>query len=408
MIQKPTQSRLTLTWVISALMLAFCATSFASTFTVKITPKSSGHVLWSTTDPSNNGTISGSGGSFTYTINSSTVILTFVPNPGGSIVKVYSVGDGDDTSWVLSHGNQDSWYGPGENSKLVTVTFSGGTATTTTDPTGAFGFSFPTNNASLTAITDLSGTYTGTTVSVKHPRHYNVSVAQDDSGKLSGVGTVEGIAPQGAVKVNGVLGATATIDTGIIGAITTVNNQPTAQLKGKFDGTIDGAAATASGSGQGPVAVTTNCVNGTASIKANIGGVPYSQNNMPLTLPVSSTAASHIHKSWSIALTITNTASAGAKSSIMASAILTLPNGDHIAYPLKKTKYSSTKGYSLSFKGGTNVTVVPNAVDKKSAVSIKGMTLTKPATTWTPTAGTISYQFLGQKGTADLMTFISH
>jgi hypothetical protein len=295
-----------------------------------------------------------------------------------------------------------SWSGPGENSKKLTVTFSGGTTTTTTDPTGAFGFSFPTNNASLTAITDLSGTYTGVTVSVKHPRHYNVSVAQDDSGKLSGVGTVEGVVPTAGSSVS------PTIDTGIIGAVTTVNNQPTAQLKGKFDGTIDGAATTASGSGQGPVAVTTNCVTGTASIKANIGGVPYSQNNMPLTLPVSSTAASHIHKSWSIALTITNTASAGAKSSVMASANLTLPNGDHIVFPLKKTKYSSTTGYKLSFKGGTNVTVVPNAVDKKTKVSITGMTLTKPATTWTPTAGTISYQFLGQKGTADLMTFISH
>ena len=95
----------------------------------------------------------------------------------------------------------------------------------------------------------------------------------------------------------------------------------------------------------------------------------------------------------------------GAKSAIMASANLTLPNGDHIVFPAKKTKYSA-KGYKLSFKGGTNVTIIPNAVDKKTAISITGMTLTKPGSTWVPTAGTISYQFLGQKGTADLMDFV--
>lgn len=404
MIQKPTQSRRTLAWVIGVLILASCATSLAGTFTVHITPKNSGQVLWSTTNPTGSGVITGSSGSFSYTKNQTYIVLTFIPNTGGSIVQVMT-NEGDDTPYLFGPDhNMDSWNGPGENSKWVTVTFSGGGTTPVIDPTGAFGFSFPTNNALLTAITDLSGTYTGVTISAKHPRHYNVSVAQDESGKLSGVGTVEGVVPQGGSSSN------ATITTGAVGAITTVNNQPTAQLKGKFEGTIDGATTTASGSGQGPVAVSnvggTNVVTGTASIKANVGGVPYSIKNAPLTLPVSPDAASHIHKSWNIALTITNTASASAKSSIMTSALLTLPNGDQISFLPKKTKYSAKTGYSLSFKGGTNITVVPNKVDKKTTVSIKGMTLTKTGTIWNPTAGTISYQFLGQKGTADLMAFL--
>jgi len=392
-----------LTWVLSVLMLASWATAFAGTFTIHITPANSGHVSWTTTEPTANGTITGSGGSFPYTMGSQTdygsqIVLTFVPNTGGSIVKVMT-NEGDDTAWVLAHGNTDEWDGPGENSKTVTVTFSGGATPPAADPTGLFGFSFPTNNALLTAITDLSGTYTGVTVSATHPRHYNVTIAQDESGKLSGMGTVEGIVPGGSPSKAAVSGPIA------FGAITTVNNQPTAQIKGKFVGTIDNVATTASGSGQGPVAVSNNYVTGTASIQANMGGVPYSIKNASLALPVSPTAASHIHKSWSIALTITNTASAGAKSSIMASAILTLPNGDHIAFPLKKTKYSAA-GYSLSFKSGTDVTVQPNALDKKSKVSIKGMKLTKTGSVWNPTAGTISYQFLGQKGTADLMDFV--
>ena len=400
MIQKPTQSRRTLVWVIGMLMLASCATAFATTFTIKITPTGSGQVLWSTTDPTGSGTLTGSGGSFTYTLCQTYVYLTFVPNTGGSIVSVIDAGEGDQTPDLYGAGhNQLMWPGPCE-SKRVTVTFSGGTTPPAADPTGAFGFSFPTNNALLTAITDLSGTYTGVTMSVAHPRHYNVVVAQDESGKLSALGAVEGIVPGGSPSKAAASGPGV-----VLGVITTVNGQPTAQLKGKFQGTIDGAAAAGSASGQGPVAVGniagTNFVTGIATYKADIGGVAYSQNNAPLTLPVSPTAASHIHKSWGIALTITNTASAGAKSSIMTSAILTLPNGDHIAFPLKKTKYSAA-GYKLSFKGGMNGTVM----DKKSKVSITGMTLTKTGSVWHPTAGTISYQFLGQKGTADLMDFI--
>ena len=131
-------------------------------------------------------------------------------------------------------------------------------------------------------------------------------------------GTVDGIdpgvSPSKAAAVPGPI---------VIGAITTVNNKPTAQLKGKFEGTVDGQAAAGSGSGQGPVDVGniggTNVVTGTATYKAKVGEVSYSQKNVPLALPVGPAAASHIHKSWNIALTITNTASAGAKSSIMAS-----------------------------------------------------------------------------------------
>ena len=52
------------------------------------------------------------------------------------------------------------------------------------------------------------------------------------------------------------------------------------------------------------------------------------------------------------------------------------------------------------------MTIDPHAVDKKTKVSITGMTLIKTDSIWNPTAGAISYQFLGQKGTADLMDFV--
>ena len=91
----------------------------------------------------------------------------------------------------------------------------------------------------------------------------------------------------------------------------------------------------------------------------------------------------------------------------MSSAQLLLPNGDTISYPEKLTKYSATKGYTLSFKGGTNVTVMPNRIDKKSSILIKGLTFIQQGSDWNPTGGTITYQFLGQKGTANLLDFVA-
>jgi hypothetical protein len=45
-------------------------------------------------------------------------------------------------------------------------------------------------------------------------------------------------------------------------------------------------------------------------------------------------------------------------------------------------------------------------VDKKSKVMIKGMTLEKQGQVWKPTGGTMSYQFLGQKGQGNLLDFL--
>jgi hypothetical protein len=80
-----------------------------------------------------------------------------------------------------------------------------------------------------------------------------------------------------------------------------------------------------------------------------------------------------------------------------------LPSGETIVYPERPARYSTRTGYSLTFHRGTNITVQPNLTDKKSTISIKGMKLTKTGTTWDPTAGKIRYQFLGQKGVANLM-----
>src|SRR5437867_695504 len=60
-----------------------------------------------------------------------------------------------------------------------------------TIPNGGFQFAFPTNNPLLAAIVDVTGNFNGVTPT--DHRNYNVDVAQDEQGKLSAMGTSDGI-----------------------------------------------------------------------------------------------------------------------------------------------------------------------------------------------------------------------
>jgi len=62
--------------------------TWGGTFTVTIKPTNSGTVAWQTTNPTDGGVFSGSGGHFSFTKNQTDVFLTFFPNVGGSIAKV--------------------------------------------------------------------------------------------------------------------------------------------------------------------------------------------------------------------------------------------------------------------------------------------------------------------------------
>jgi|GEM_PF-1729294 len=392
--------------------------TWGGTFTVTIKPTNSGTVAWQTTNPTDGGVFSGSGGHFSFTKNQTDVFLTFFPNVGGSIEKVMT-DEGDDTAYLTGpNHNMDSWYGPGENSKQVTVTFSGSGPVTSESPTGNFPLTFPSTNPSLTPIIDLTGEYKGVSPFGK-PRAYDIIVAQDESGKLIISGTVEGISTNKITKAantSSLPANTSFLPPYNIGQITTVSTNPTVKIKGSFTGSIDGTnSASVSGSGQAPLVLTpipmkpdSNVIFGTGSYVAKENGVPIHllPTTGPIPIVVSKTAAaSHIHKAWSISLSITNKVNAKTnKPYIGATASLTRPDGDVITYPVQVVKYSTKTGYKLTLKGGTNTTT--HLVDKKSTITITGMMLTKTGAVWHPTAGKLSYQFLGQKGTGDLMLFI--
>jgi hypothetical protein len=267
-------------------------------------------------------------------------------------------------------------------------------------PTGRFNFAFPSNNPLLTAILSIMGSYRGfDSWFGKQKRNYTMDVAQDETGKVVGMGTMDGaINSSGTPEITGA------------GAVTTVNGKPTAQLKGSFSGTFDGVAATASTTLRGPLEATdlgggTAGFFGTGSLKGKAGGVPFSGTRESFNAPDGT--AEHLKKGWTFRLDIVGKQDAKGKVYLAASSQLLLPNGDTIVFPEKKTKYSAQTGYSLTFKGGTNITASPPRVDKKSSILIKGMTLVQDGKTWKPTGGTLTYGFLGQKGTGTLADFIA-
>jgi hypothetical protein len=271
----------------------------------------------------------------------------------------------------------------------------------TPDPVGSFPFSFPKNNPLLTRIINISGNYHGSTHTSSN-RVFNVAVAQDESGKITAMGTLDGVRDKSG---NSEL-------SGSVGSVSTVKGEPSAQLKGSFSGTRDGQTATGSANATGPIEIVdigggTNGVTGTASYRGKIAGVPFAGKNIPLQVPAPDDAIENIRQDWRLQLDLNRKIVKG-KERTVASAKLQLPNGDTLSYPEKSVRYSTKSGYNLSFQSGTNVTANPRRIDRKSSILIKGLTFEEKDGGWQPTGGTINYKFLGQKGTARLMEFVEH
>ena len=281
-------------------------------------------------------------------------------------------------------------------SETGSVAGSGGTRPA---PTGNFPFVYPTGNSLITRIISLIGNYKGTAPGPAK-RQYDIDVAQDESGKLVAMGTMDGVEDQsGSPQI-----------TGSIGAVKTVNGEPTAELKGKFNGTRDGNAATASATASGPVEVAdigggVDGATATATYKGKVAGVPFSAKNVPFELEAPPASVDNLEVDWSVELEL-EAKMVNGKERIFASAVLTRPDGDMISFPEKAVKFSQTKGYNLKFKKGTNITVIPNAIDTKSSVTFTNLDFTDTGGGLAASAGRILYKFLGQSGEANVTDFI--
>ena len=275
----------------------------------------------------------------------------------------------------------------------------GGSGGTRPQPVGNFPFVFPGGNAALTRILSITGNYQGISPSPGQ-RSYTIDAAQDESGKISAMGVVEGIE-----DANG--GSTIAAN---VGSVRTVNGEPVAQLKGSFKGELDGLSTTYKGNASVPLEVIDlspgeQGVQGTGSFTSKLGGVPFSGKNMQVEVPAPPGAIDNLKQAWSLDLDIVPKTIKG-KERAVASAMLVLPNGDTIRFPERVVKYSEQKGYKIAFKKGTNITANPDTLDKKSTVILTGLKFEKTGDEWEPVAGMINYKFLGQSGIEDIMEFV--
>lgn len=375
--------------LVLAAVLAPCGPAAALTWSVTITPKGAGQIDWATSSPVASGTLDASG---TLTVDTGAFLdLTFRAVPGHQLVSVFK--NADDWTFFLDV-NEHFQFGPVSSAHKIAATYA------VISPTGTFQFPFPVGHPALTAIASLTGNYTGVMPGPFTSRAYDLDVAMDEAGKLVVLGTVAGVVPApGADPVGGT------------GAVKTVDGAPTMQLKMSFEGTLDGMPATAKSSGRAELDVVNVGggalgLQGTHSYKAKLGGVPFAEKNAPAHTVFDPGSVDNVAKAWTIALHFAERTDAKGKRYIGADADLVLPDGDTVVFPERKAKYTVAKGYSLSFKNGTNVTIAPPAVATKVKVKIKGMTLVPEGLGWRPTGGTIQYQFLGQKGLANLVDFL--
>lgn len=269
-------------------------------------------------------------------------------------------------------------------------------------PTGKFPLAFPKNNPLLTKILSLTGNYRGTFPSDR-PRDFDVDVAQDESGKLAVMGTVDGIKD---AEGNRELA-------GSVGEIRTVNGTPTLKVGGPFDGILDGKQAEGDVHATVPVEVVDigggiQGITGTASAEGTIGKMPVSVDRFPVELETPPQILKNLNADWSFKLTLKSASGGkGGKSKrILGSAVLVLPNGDTIKFPAKAVKYSKKLGFSIKFTKGTNTSTTPNTTDTKSSVVLSKLNFEKKGGKWKLKSGKIRYEFLGQKGDENLKHFL--
>jgi len=383
--------------VMCLLLLVGTLSAHAVTWTINI-PVKGGDVGVQTTSPSQAKSLTSSA-KVTF-LPGSDVEIIVQPNPGFVLVQALM----DGTPIMFRPGN-DALFTTVYQDSTIEIDFAGSGSSV---PTGKFSFSFPSGNTTLVPVFDVTGNYKGITPSI-YKRAYDLDVAMDEFGKVQCMGTIAGYAQAVTAKQLARAGTFSTQLSGQVGSVKTVNKVATGLFKTTFTGQRDGSDAAFSGTITGPLAPAAlsgggTGLSGTGTFKGKLGDVPYDDKNMPVQVPLDSSSNGNLKKAWTIALTIQQKQVKG-KSMIVASALLTLPNGTVISFPEHSAKYSSTKGYSLSLKQGTNTTLVPNATDKATSVSIKGLLFMQTQSGFVVAGGTIAYKFLGQQGSGNLAEF---
>lgn len=380
----------------------FCvgALTEANAATVKwsviITPTGGGSVVWATSSPAKSGTLLKSG---TLQFDAGAYVdLTFRAQSGFQLTALRKNAD-DILGWLDT--NQHTRFGPVGGPHIIVAVFS------VINPTGDFALNFPVGKA--TEVVDITGNYTGTTPNFGN-RAYNADVAMDESGKLTAMGTMAGVVPEGGGPINA-----------SVGSIKTLNDTPSAQLKAGFSGTVDGNKTSASGAASGPLTLSSAGggnfkLNGVASGRSTINGTRDVSGPSSGDFPVTAAQAAKTKKTWKLDLKFREVVGLTGRKTVYASSILTLPNGDKTSFKERKLAFSPKNGYSTAFSAGTKLDTGGNpildprtgkpVIDRKSRVQIVKMRMVGTPGHWIVTDGLLRYRFLGQKGKGNPKDFI--
>jgi hypothetical protein len=387
--QHPLVTRWHLAWLVTA-ALALAAQASTVKWSIKIAPSGGGQVNYTVSSPAQSGTLTASG---KLEFNEGALIdLTFVPAEGYRISLVMKNLD-NITGWL--DGSNHYRFGPVSSPHVISVVYQ------LINPTGEVPLPFPADPPVGTApVYDGTGHYSGKSPT-KYEREYDFDVAMDESGKVEGMGTVEGITAN-ETPGNAIL---------VAGKVKTVKNEPIATLSASGSGMYDGIEVAGKGSASGSLveldeAVSTAAdvplLNGAGSYSGKKGGVPAKGKNLPVAIPASPDAS----RAWSLLLSLEErqvTVRNKTATKLYAQADLLLPNGDTVRYAEREVKYTARSGFNLKFKGGQNLTA--NVPDKKSSVQIKKLLMRKEGAEWVVVDGQIAYAFLGQKGKGNLADF---
>jgi hypothetical protein len=359
---------------------------------INITPKGCGTVAWHTSSPHVSGILSNSG-PLTFNTNAY-VDLTFTPRAGyqlGSVTKDAVVFTGLD-------GSEHAQFGPVKNKHTFNAVFA------LICPTGSFPLTYPYRLA--TPIIDVTTNLALGTNSV--------DIAMDEAGKIMFEATTDrGLVPKGGGPLHGQLGS-----------VTTVKDIPTLQLQSSFIGALNQGTSsvpvTASVAGTvkwnwKPNGTETTTVTAALTTKYKVAKYPTVQQKTNVTGIVSDDEILAQGKAWGMNLTIREATDAKGKSSLLASAKLSKPNGAKTAFAEKTVTYTEKNGYTISFAKGnlcddawvptTNGTTRKAVLDTKSTVTFTKLLFTGAPGAWAITNGTIGYSFLGQIGSGKAADF---
>lgn len=380
--------------IVCSAFALLCLSALGEAATIKwsvvILPAGGGSVIWKTSSPNATGILSKSG-SIQFDAGAF-VDLTFKAQSGYELTGLRKNTD-DILNWL--DGNKHFQFGPVNGPHIIVAVFKA------PNPTGDFALNFPDGKA--TRMLDVTGHYTGTTGGRVGSRNYSGDIAMDDSGKLTGMGTVDGVVPTGGGPV-----------TGALGSLKTLHDTPSASLKGSFTGTIDGKATSAAGTAGGPLVINNAgggklSVSGVAAGNAKLDGTRYSAKPIAGAVPVTVAQAGTVKKTWKLDLKLREeTNPKTLRKTVYGSSILTLPDGDKTSFKEKRLTFSVKNGYSVLFSAGIKLDGVGNPIldpktgkpvtDRKSSVRITKMRIVGVPGHWIVTDGLFTYSFLGQKG----------